>query len=249
MRVVITHTDFRLYWPARLIALHKALKARGDELVVIEAARRGTNYDFCDDSLRTAPNLNWMQLFPGQSLKDLRPQAIYRALSSRLDELKPDVVVSGAIAFPTGAAAVRWCRLNRRGIVVMDDARWEDVPRSWLVNAVKKVFYRNSDAVLIPATSHTGSYAAWGVPCGKMFYGLNVIDNDWFAQRATTADRDRDRLREKRGLPCRFFLGVGRHVKKKNWTALIDSLGAQCFKTFILKLRSRLCYQIFIFKI
>lgn len=46
MRIVITHTDFRIYWPARLQALNSVLNQRGDTLEVIEIAGEGSHYAF-----------------------------------------------------------------------------------------------------------------------------------------------------------------------------------------------------------
>ena len=85
----------------------------------------------------------------------------------------------------------------------MDDARREDVPRSGFVNAVKRRLYQNVDTVIIPARSHTESCTASGLPRKKMFYGLNVVDNDWFAQRADAVRRRRDSSRPDSGLPQR----------------------------------------------
>ncbi len=60
----------------------------------------------------------------------------------------------------------------------------EDVPRSRLVNYIKKRIYSNVNAVLIPAISHIESYERWGVPEGRMFFGVDVIDNDWFREQS-----------------------------------------------------------------
>ena len=42
MKIAALHPDFRIYWPARLQALSKVLKERGDELTVIEIAGKGS---------------------------------------------------------------------------------------------------------------------------------------------------------------------------------------------------------------
>ena len=46
MKVVFTHTDFRIYWPARLDALNSLLTAKGIEFFVVEISGAGSPYNF-----------------------------------------------------------------------------------------------------------------------------------------------------------------------------------------------------------
>lgn len=46
MKIVTLHTDFRIYWPARLQALNAVLNKHGDTLEVIEIAGEGSHYAF-----------------------------------------------------------------------------------------------------------------------------------------------------------------------------------------------------------
>ena len=48
MNIAIIHTDFRIYWPARLQALHAFLRARGHQLSVVEIAGEGSPYAFSE---------------------------------------------------------------------------------------------------------------------------------------------------------------------------------------------------------
>ena len=43
MKIVALHTDFRIYWPARLKALYEALNKRGDTLDVRILFRKRRN--------------------------------------------------------------------------------------------------------------------------------------------------------------------------------------------------------------
>lgn len=222
IRVVITNNAFRLYWISRLKRLNQALRRRGDELTIVEISHKGSTYDFAKEEKDTVDEVKWLRLFEG-SLKSLSPTMTSAALCDTLDELDPDVVMAGAIASTPGATAIRWCRRHRRPVIIMDDARKEDVPRSSFVNYVKRRIYRNVDAMLIPAPSHRLSYIEWGMRGEQLFYGLDVVDNEWFAQKAAEAQTKKDTWHQKYGLPERFFLSVGRQVPKKNWATLLTA--------------------------
>jgi len=140
-----------------------------------------------------------------------------QALWNKLEEINPNVVLAGAIAYPSGAAAVRWCSARNKRVVVFDNARLNDVPRSWFVNFIKQRIYASVDAMLIPAKSHTKDFQFWGFDQESLFYGLNVVDNQWFSERVSNSLIEKNRLRRELDLPESFFLGVGRFVKKKNW--------------------------------
>lgn len=227
MKIAMTHWHFALYWPRRIAVLAAALEERGDSLTVIEVAGGDANYSFATPSGGgETDSVRWMRLFQQRDAEGLRPAKVSRALWKALEEMKPDVVMSSSIAFPTGATAVRWARTRRRGIVIFDNVRLEDVPRPWWVNWVKRRIYRNVDAVLTAAPSHAPTYMAWGVPKERIFYGLNVVDNAWFAEHAATVRADAEEVRREQQLPERYFLGVGRQIAKKNWATLIRAYAA-----------------------
>jgi glycosyltransferase involved in cell wall biosynthesis len=226
LRIVAVHMDFSLHWPARLAKFRELVECNGAEITIIEVAMRGSPYDFSRiGRLADASTRGWLSLFGNIRLSYLSPRLIARELWRVLDRIDPDVVLSGPIAFPAGATAVRWCRTRRRGVVVMNNARLEDVPRSRLVNTIKRHVYRNVDAMLAPATSHLASCGHFGIPDARVFFGVNVIDNEWFASRAEMQRRSGNREICGVRLPANFFLGVGRQVTKKNWPGLISAYG------------------------
>jgi glycosyltransferase involved in cell wall biosynthesis len=227
MRIVATHMDFSLHWPARLQKLKDVVEANGGELQVIEVATRGSPYEFSrTGAAADCGRQDWITLFGDAELPRLSPWDIDRKLWAALERISPDVVMAGPIAFPVGTTAVRWCRARRRGIIVTDDARLEDVPRSRFINAVKRCVYRNVDAMLVPAASHLPTCKYFGIAEAQVFYGVDVVDNEWFGRRA--ALHRESGCRELRGtrLPEKFFLGVGRQVPKKNWPTLVDAYAA-----------------------
>jgi len=226
MKIVFCHTDFRVYWPPRLLALDAFLKHHDADLHVLEVAVAGSPYAFAGKSSHGTSGISWTCLFPEKGMEDISPKDAANRICGALDEMDPDVVFAGAIAYPSGAAAVRWARNRLRPVVIMDSARMEDVPRSPWVNWVKKRIFANVNAVLIPAPSHAPGYKLWGIPERRMCFGLNVVDNAFFAERAAQARQAPEKTKMEFQLPEHFFLGVGRQIEKKNWGALIQAFGA-----------------------
>ena len=223
MRIVITHTNFPLYWLPRLKVLAEALAVRGDQLFAVEIASQGTPYSFAEGGMVQLHDVEVVQLFSGARLDSLSPSQVVARLWNELERLDPNVVLAGPIAFPMGAVALRWGRSRRRPVVIMDDVRYEDVPRPFWVEFVKRRLYRNVDAMFIPAPSHAPSYEAWGVRPDRIFFGVDVVDNDFFASRADAARGDTPALRRRLELSYPFFLGVGRQVPIKNWGGLLET--------------------------
>jgi len=95
------------------------------------------------------------------------------------------------------------------------------------VDWVKKQIYGQVDAILIPAPSHVPDYARFGFHEENTFFGLNVVDNDYFfehAQNSTQSMLDEKAIK----LPSRYLLGVGRQVEKKNWFSLLTAWEEFC---------------------
>lgn len=226
MKVVICHTDFRVYWPSRIAALAGFLNKHDANLHVIEIAGKGSPYAFAGKSNHGTFPCPWICLFPEKRMEDIPSKVASARLYDALDTLHPDVVISGAIAYPSGATAVHWACQRKRPVVIMDNARLKDVPRSGLVNWVKRRIYANVDALFIPAASHVPDYGSWGIPEERMFFGLNVVDNAFFAERSAAARQNAALIRDKYRLPNHFLLGVGRQIPKKNWGTLIQAFCA-----------------------
>ena len=204
IKVVFLHTDFRIYWPARLNALNKVLNKRGDILDVIEIARQGRHYSFWKKENQT--DLHWHILFPKEKPENLNGSIIQKQLFPLLDTLQPDVVIAGAIAFPSGALAVAWGKRNNKKVIVFDDAKIEAVQRNSFINYIKQAVYNGVDAMVYPAPDweETGRY--WRFKKDQLFYGVDVVDNDFWATPHM--------LKYNWG---RYFVSVGRQIPKKNY--------------------------------
>ena len=155
MKIVFLHTDFRVYWVPRLTELYLFLKKQQHSLFVVEVAGKGSPYSFSS----VCGNMSdWHILFPDHDIKSISSRVAQKAILAKLDEISPDIVFAGAIAYVSGMSAIKWCRKHHVPVVIFDNARESDVPRSKFVNFIKREIYANVDAVLIPAPSHIPFY-------------------------------------------------------------------------------------------
>lgn len=210
MRIVALHTDFRLYWPARLAALRERFESRGDSFQVVEIAGKGSPYSFAGSNAESS-DAYWHILYPESAMEDLNPSEIKPRLMKLLDELNPDVIISGAIAFPSGAVATAWANKHDRRVIVFDDSKIDVTPRSWVVNRIKRGVYNGVDAMLYPAKQWDATGKYWGFDQDRIFYGIDVVDNDFW------------RIPSERPYDKPYFLTVGRLIGCKNFDGLIHS--------------------------
>jgi glycosyltransferase involved in cell wall biosynthesis len=210
MKVVALHTDFRIYWPARLKALSKALSEyNASTLDVIEIAGKGSPYSFSTNSL--TENINWHILYPNFKPEELLGKEIKPKLFRLLNEINPDVIIAGAIAFYSGALAVQWRQYHPNcRVVIFDDSKNEAVKRSPIVNFVKRCVYSGADAMFYPATPWVQTGKSWGFSQEQIFFGVDVVDNDFWNSPRQFNNQWGD-----------YFVTIGRQIEKKNFYGIV----------------------------
>lgn len=210
MKIVALHTDFRIYWPARLSALSSAYREQGDELQIIEIAGKGSPYSFAGDN--SIPNLKWHILFPDSKPEDLSGKIIEPVLFDLLSAIRPDVIIAGAIAFPSGALAVKWGQKYGTRVIIFDDSKLEAVLRNRTVNFIKHAVYNGVDAMFYPAADWIPTGNFWGFSDSEMYYGVDVVDNDFWAFPRECNKSWGD-----------YFVAVGRQIYKKNYWGIVKA--------------------------
>ncbi len=210
MKIVALHTDFRIYWPARLKALNDSLESQNATLDVIEIAGKGSPYVFSNSQENKM--LNWHILFPQCGPEQLKGKHIRKKLFNLLNKINPDVIIAGAIAFPSGALAVQWALHNSRRVIVFDDAKIDSVPRNRIINYVKQSIYDNVDAMLYPAPDWIKTGLFWGFNKFQMFWGVDVVDNSFWQQAQSLTQDLGD-----------YFVSIGRQIPKKNFLTITEA--------------------------
>jgi 1,2-diacylglycerol 3-alpha-glucosyltransferase len=216
MNVVLVHTDLRLYWPVRLKALSESFRNDNIRLDIIEIAGQGSPYLF--DTHTFPVNNNWNILFPEKRIEDLASGSIKNALFKKFNELDPDIIISGPIAFYSGALCASWATRKKKKLIIFDDARKIDFKRPWWVDLIKKKIYSCVDAVFCPAPEWITTYKYFGFSTEQVFFGVDVIDNNFWEKQTQHPEVIKPDI-----LPGKYFLSVGRQVPKKNFMFLLSS--------------------------
>lgn len=158
--------------------MHDFLKSKNIYLYAVELFGKGSPYEF-DPSIQT--ETWWDCLFPEHSFADLTAAQIKKAVFKELDEVNPDVVIAGSVAFSSGALGLRWAKRNKKKFIMFDDAKATDVKRNVLVQTVKNLIINQIDAFWLPSTNYADEYAAlYDKKSVHYFFGFNCIDNDLF---------------------------------------------------------------------
>jgi glycosyltransferase involved in cell wall biosynthesis len=156
---------------------------------------------------------------------------LQRAFSSALQQTKPDVVaVNGWNNFGSLVAADCCARLRIPMIVMSESAR-QDEPRMRWKETIKRRIVDLYSAALVGGQRHIDYLVELGMPVDRIFTGYDVVDNNYFCERARQIRNPRLRpgyggqaaseIRNKYGLPENYFLASARFIEKKNLPTLI----------------------------
>ena len=115
------------------------------------------------------------------------------------------------------------CLINRIPSVLMADTHRLSATSIGVRHFIKKAIVKRFSAALVGGPSQVPYYEELGIRKGRVFYGLDVVDNKYFTARANVAKMDAQETRKRLGLPRKYFLNLGRMVKKKNLSSLVKA--------------------------
>lgn len=218
--VAIIWTKFLPYHIARINHLRNRLQGEGHRLTAIEVASKDSLYPFPEQNLST---MGYTCIFSGKSYRALPPMAIIRKIYSTIEKISPDVVISPSTPFPSGMASIRYCLRNKKISAIMDDAWDLSDKRGAIITTVKKMIHRNVDAAFIPSQYHSSYYQRMGFQNDRIVFGVDVVDNDFYASQASKARENEEALRAQMELPQKYFIFVGRFIKRKGIGTLLHA--------------------------
>ncbi len=199
---------------------HARLNAAADKLSVTGIEWSARAYDAWG-AATTPARYRKVSMFP-EATEHHPPKAeLQRALWSALEQTNPDVVaVNGWNNFGSLIAA-RCC--VRRGIpmIVMSESSRQDEPRTWWKEAIKRRIVGLYSAAFVGGQRHVEYLIELGMPVDRVFTGYDVVDNNYFCERARQIRNPKSEIRNQRGLPENYFLASARFVEKKNLQRLI----------------------------
>jgi glycosyltransferase involved in cell wall biosynthesis len=145
------------------------------------------------------------------------------SMGSALDEARPEVVVCVGYADPEIHRAAAWSLRHGVPLVTCSDSTFDDEPRSWVKEALKRLVVSAFDAALVAGSRSNDYLGTLGMRGDALFRPWDVVDNEHFKNGAEAVRRTPSEARSRLGLPGRYFLCSARFVPKKNLGALVDA--------------------------
>jgi glycosyltransferase involved in cell wall biosynthesis len=145
-------------------------------------------------------------------------------VASALRRARPEVIVCGGYNYLASWQALRWARRNRVQFLLWCESTASDCRgEHLLVEQLKENFLRSCDGFVVPGKSALEYLQRLGAPLEKVFVAPNAVDTNLFATGERMVREKAERVRQKLGLPSRYFLFVGRLVKAKGVFDLLDA--------------------------
>jgi 1,2-diacylglycerol 3-alpha-glucosyltransferase len=203
------------YHFARISAL-KA-QAASQTIHALEIASRTHDYEWS----RSGATVNLITLFPGDVAEQLPFWRVFFRTRKSFAQLKLDVCFIPSYSPKQPLAALLAARsLGIRTVLMIDSHKGTMRTRrlgTWLKRRLVRLF----DAALVGGSPQVLYVESLGMNRNNIFVGYDTVDNAYFARRAAeTRARDAE-LRRRYDLPSRYFLSLGRFLRKKNLGTLI----------------------------
>src|SRR5436190_16824114 len=204
---------------------HARLNAAADRLSVTGLEWSGKAYDTWG-AAESPAHYQKISLFLEATDRYPGKAELLRAFSLALEQANPDVVaVNGWNNF--GSLAAANCCV-RRGIpmVVMSESARQDEPRTWWKEMIKRRIVNLYSAALVGGKRHVEYLVELGMPVDRIFTGYDVVDNNYFCQKAQEVRGHKSDVRKQYGLAENYFLASARFIEKKNLPTLIRAYAA-----------------------
>jgi glycosyltransferase involved in cell wall biosynthesis len=191
--------------------------ARRCETIGIEVAAETLEYAW--SPVQSADSYSRLTLVPS------RERESAKKVSGRMeDALRTSLVDAVAIPGWSGEAAIaalRWCAESGTPAILMSESAALDQPRMWWREWIKQRIVSLYSSALVGGQRHIDYLVALGMPRDRIFTGYDVVDNEYFRQKAEEIRRQGSEVRQKYGLPENYFLASARFIEKKNLPTLI----------------------------
>ena len=152
------------------------------------------------------------------------PVFLNPSLGIALKEEDPEVVICGGYHHPSSLLALRYARKHRKRILLWCESHDQSIhlnapPFSWYRN----YFIRSCNGFLVPGKKSSDFIKSFGVNGRGIWQAPNAVDNDFFSSKAREYRLRADEEKERRGLPSKIILYVGRLVDSKGIGTLLEA--------------------------
>ncbi len=215
-RVAVLFQRFGPYHHARLNAAGRLLSVWG-----IEACGMESTYAW--DKVEGAAAFTRITLTEHETNTGEWRQELRKKMWRTLDNIKPQVVAVPGWSFADALSALWWCaKTGTPSVIMSESTAWDERRVGWK-EWVKKRLVRLNSAGLAGGKPHGDYLVQLGLVHESVFLGYDVVDNDYFRQKAEAARADAAGLRRQHGLPGKYFLASARFIEKKNLFRLLQA--------------------------
>src|SRR5882757_5900994 len=138
-----------------------------------------------------------------------------RGVCGALHVSNSDIILCGGYNYLAMWQAQRWARARNIPFLLWSESNIADARRnSWGVEFLKRRFIRACQGYVVPGSSASAYLQTFGVARKKISVAPNAVDVERFSDGAARAREDAE-LRQRMGLPQRYFLYVGRFTEAK----------------------------------
>jgi 1,2-diacylglycerol 3-alpha-glucosyltransferase len=176
----------------------------------------GVDTVYAWDKVAPGSRFRHVTLFPAADSGRVPGRTVRRAVIHALDRIEPAAVAIPGWQDPLALGALQWALRSRRPAILMSDSNEADYDRVWWREYAKGIVVRCCSAALVAAQPQAAYVVKLGMPIESVFFGYDVVDNDYFAAQADSVGRNSAELRQSLGLERPFILTVARFIPEKN---------------------------------
>ena len=215
-RVAIIFDNFGPYHIARLRAASAVC-----DLLAVEVAGQSAVYAW--EKIAASTSFRRATLIEHGTSDQVSRSELIQRLAGTLDSFRPAVVVVPGWASRAAWGAMQWCLRERVPMVCMSESTPWDEPRSAWKEAIKRKLVGLFGSALVGGHRHLDYLTALGMPVDRIFYGYDVVDNDFFSAQVDLITPQAKLFQAKFNLPPKYFLASARFIEKKNLPRLLEA--------------------------
>jgi len=201
---------------------HARLNTAADRLSVTGFEWSAKGYDAWG-AAESPARYHKVSLFPEATAHCPGNAKLKQAFWTALEQARPDVVaVNGWNNFGS-LISVNCCVHRGIPVVVMSESSRQDEHRTSWKEAIKRRIAGLYSAALVGGQRHVEYLAQLGMPRERIFTGYDVVDNEYFRQKAEEVRSQRSEVRQKYALAENYFLASARFIEKKNLARLVQA--------------------------
>ena len=147
-----------------------------------------------------------------------------RGVVRSLENARPNAILCGGYNYIASWQGLAWASKRNIPFLLWLESTAADQRGNFAwIERLKRVFLGRCRGFVVPGRSSHDYLRQLGAPAGAIFVAPNAIDNEFFAERATQARAQEREVRQKLGLPNRYFVFVGRLVEAKGVFELLEA--------------------------